>query len=88
MEIAFKVRRGCGHPESEWSCGGGFSVTHNRTSSSYLKQKNNLLKILGNFLGGPVSKNPPYNTWDSGSIPGQEIKIPHASKQVKPASQN
>ena len=30
------------------------------------------------FLGGPVVKNPPSNAGDSGSIPGQGTRIPHA----------
>ena len=36
------------------------------------------------LLGGPVVKNLPYNAGDMGSIPGQEIKIPHATEQLTP----
>ena len=38
----------------------------------------------GNFPGGPVVKNPPYNAGDVGSIPGQGTKIPHAMGQLSP----
>ena len=31
------------------------------------------------FPGGPVDKNPPSNAGNSGSIPGQGTKIPHAT---------
>ena len=34
------------------------------------------------FPGGPVVKNPPYNAGDTGSIPGQGTKIPHATGQL------
>ena len=27
-------------------------------------------------------KNPPFNAWDVGLIPGQGIKIPHATLQL------
>ena len=36
------------------------------------------------FPGGPVVKNPPSNAGDTGSIPGQRTKIPHASGQLSP----
>ena len=39
---------------------------------------------MGDFPGGPVAKNPPCNAGDSGSISGQETKIPHTSKQLGP----
>ena len=32
------------------------------------------------FSGGPVVKNLPSSAGDSGSIPGQGVKIPHASQ--------
>ena len=32
----------------------------------------------GEFPGGPVVKNPPSYSGDTGSIPGQGTKIPHA----------
>ena len=35
----------------------------------------------GDFPGGPVVKNLPYNGGDTGSIPGQGTKIPHAAGQ-------
>ena len=34
------------------------------------------------FPGGPVVTNLPCNAGDAGSIPGQEIKIPHAMEQL------
>ena len=37
-----------------------------------------------NFPGGPVVKNPPCHAEDTGSFPGQETKIPHASGQLSP----
>ena len=36
----------------------------------------------GDFPGGPVVKNPPYNAGDMGSIPGQETGIPHEVGQL------
>ena len=33
-------------------------------------------------------KNPPYNAGDTGSIPGQGTKIPHATGQLKPLHHN
>ena len=36
------------------------------------------------FPGGPVVKGPPSNTGNSGSIPDQEIKIPHALRKLIP----
>ena len=38
--------------------------------------------ISGDFPGIPVVKNPPYNAEDTGSIPGQGTKIPHAAGQL------
>ena len=34
--------------------------------------------VLEGFPGGPVIKNLPSNAGDTGLIPGQETKIPHA----------
>ena len=34
---------------------------------------------IGNFPGGPVVENPLFNAGDTGSITGQETKIPHTS---------
>ena len=39
---------------------------------------------LQGFPGGPVVKKPPSNAGDLGSIPGREIKIPHAAEQLSP----
>ena len=39
-------------------------------------------KNIGDFPGGPVVRNPPYNAGDVGSIPGQGTKIPHAVGQL------
>ena len=36
----------------------------------------------GDFPGGPVVKNMPSNAGDTGSIPGQGTKIPHAVGQL------
>ena len=44
------------------------------------------IQHLGNFLDGPVAKNPPCNAGDSGSTPGQETKISHARKQLESES--
>ena len=38
--------------------------------------------------GGPVLKNLPCNTGDTGLIPGLGTKIPHASRQQSPAGWN
>ena len=37
---------------------------------------------MRDFPGGPVVKNPPFNAWDVGLIPGQGTKIPHATLQL------
>ena len=37
---------------------------------------------LGDFPGGPVVKNPPFNAVDADSIPGRGTKIPHAAGQL------
>ena len=34
------------------------------------------------FPGGPVVTNPPRNTGDMGSNPGQETKLSHVTKQA------
>ena len=41
---------------------------------------------MGDFPGGPVVKNPPYNARGSGSTPGQGTKIPHAAGQLSPCT--
>ena len=38
------------------------------------------------FPGGPVVKNPPSNAGNTGSIPGQGTKIPHAAGQLSPCA--
>ena len=38
--------------------------------------------LLEDFPGGPVVKNPPAHTGDTGSIPGLGTKIPHAAGQL------
>ena len=35
------------------------------------------------FPGCPVVKNPPCNAGDTGLIPGQGSKIPHAAEQLE-----
>ena len=43
------------------------------------------LKIKkGDFPGGPLVKNLPYNAGDVGLIPGQGTEIPHAVGQLSP----
>ena len=39
-------------------------------------------KNLGDFPGGPEVKNMLYKAGDTGSIPGQGTKIPHALEQL------
>ena len=39
------------------------------------------IKWLRDFPGGPVVKNLPCSAGDTGSIPGQGTKIPHAALQ-------
>ena len=39
-------------------------------------------RLLRDFPGGPMVKNPPFNAGDVGSIPGQGTKIPHATGQL------
>ena len=38
----------------------------------------------GDFPGGPVIKNPPYNAGDAALIPGQGTKIPRATEKLSP----
>ena len=38
----------------------------------------------GDFPGGPVVKNPPYNAGDTGSILDQGTNIPHVPGQLSP----
>ena len=40
----------------------------------------------GNFPGGPVVENLPFNSGHSGLIPNQETKIPHAARQLSPCT--
>ena len=35
------------------------------------------------FSGGPMVKSPPCNAGDSGLVPGQGTKIPHAMEQLR-----
>lgn len=39
---------------------------------------------MGDFLGGPVVKDPPFNAGDPNSIPGGGTMIPQASGQLNP----
>ena len=41
---------------------------------------------IRDFPGGPVVKNPPSNTLDTGLIPGWGTKIPHATGQLSPCA--
>ena len=40
--------------------------------------------INRNFPDGPVVKSLPCNAGDTGSVPGQGTKIPHAMEQLNP----
>ena len=42
--------------------------------------------MVRDFPGGPVVKNPPCNAEDTGSIPSQGTKIPHAAGQLNPCA--
>ena len=44
-------------------------------------------RVLGNFPGGPVVKNPSCNARDMDLTPGQGNKIPHAWDQLSPVTQ-
>ena len=57
---------------------GGEGKTIRAKSLSIIK------KSIGHFPGGPVVKNPPSNSGDTGLIPGQGTKIPHAAGQLSP----
>ena len=41
-------------------------------------------RTMGDFPGGLVVKNLPYNAGHVGWIPGQGTKIPHAAGQLSP----
>ena len=43
------------------------------------KKSSNQDSRIENFPSGPVVENPLFNAGDTGSIPGQETKIPHTS---------
>ena len=45
-----------------------------------------LVTQVGDFPGGPAVKNLPYNVGDTGSIPRQRPKIPHAVGQLNPCA--
>ena len=57
-----------------------FSVDWRRASHSFNSQYIDFLickkKGSGDFLGGPLVKNPPCQAGDAGSIPGWRPKIP------------
>ena len=42
----------------------------------------NVLNVIRDISHGPVVKNPPSNAGDTGLIPGQGTKIPHAVGQL------
>ena len=44
------------------------------------------IKIVRDFPGGPVVKNLPSNAGNTGSIPGQGTKIPHATGKLSPGA--
>ena len=47
-----------------------------------MREFKNKTPLLGDFPGGSVVKNLPYNTGDAGLNPGQGTKIPHATGQL------
>ena len=57
------------------------NIPQDRSHSGPLKIN---LKEHRDFPGGPVVKNPPSNTGDTGSIPSRGTKIPHAAWQLSP----
>ena len=46
------------------------------------KKKEEEKKMIRDFPGSTVAKNPLANAGDMGSIPGPETKIPHALGQL------
>ena len=53
---------------------------YNKTLAEGLNDKKESCETEGRgFPGGPMVRNPPANAGDTGSIPGQGTKIPHAS---------
>ena len=55
-------------------------------SRVYKELKRDNKKTTGDFPGGPVLKNPPSKAGDTGQIPGQGTKIPHATGQLSPCA--
>ena len=72
------------------------ALPHTLCSSSSLKYSDNSISYIfpeffpspGDFLGGPVVKNPSCNAGEASSIPGQGLKILHAAGQLKPTCCN
>ena len=58
----------------DWLCIRSVSALHVLTHIILIKTT-----WRGDFPGGPVVKNTPSNSGDTGSIPSKEIKIPYAS---------
>ena len=56
--------------------------------ASKLKEHLALQRSSKDFPGGPVVKHLPTHAGDAGSIPGQRIKIPHATRQLSPHGHN
>ena len=44
------------------------------------------IRLFRDFPGGPVVKNPPPSAGDTGSIPVQGNKVPHATGQLSPSA--
>ena len=44
------------------------------------------IRLFRGFPGGPVVKNPPPSAGDTGSIPVQGNKAPHATGQLSPSA--
>ena len=60
------------------------NISHNAIKEADCSSSNTHTNqcVMQGLPGGPVVKNPPYNTGDAGLIPGRGMKIPHATGQV------
>ena len=70
----------CGCMWDNWCLPVCFTTLWEKAGSVWYFDINNI--CLGDFLGGPVVKDPLSNAEDSNSIPGQGTTIPQASGQL------
>ena len=61
----------------------GFFSPHRKDETAIIERER---KKEGDFLGGPVVKNPPFSGGDLGSIPDQGTKILYISGQLRPSA--